>query len=72
MFKNREEAGILLAKHLHAFSKRKDVLVLGIARGGMVVAKIISDKLELPLDVVVIKKIGAPNNPELAIQMVCG
>ena len=57
----------MLAGHLHAFKKRKDVLVLGIARGGMVVARIISDKLELPLDVVVIKKIGAPNNPELAI-----
>ena len=67
MFKNREEAGKLLAEHLHAFKKRKDVLVLGIARGGIVVAKEIAKKLKLPLDVVVIKKIGAPNNPELAI-----
>lgn len=67
MFKNREEAGNLLAKHLHTFSKRKGVLVLGIARGGMVVAKKTSSLLNLLLDVIVIKKIGSPTNPELAI-----
>ncbi len=67
MFKNREEAGMLLAKSLKNYRKKENILILGIARGGVVVARAVSDKLELPLDVVVVKKIGAPNNPELAI-----
>lgn len=67
MFKNREQVGELLAKKLKTFSNKKDVLVLGVTRGGVVVAKIIADRLNLPLDIIVVKKIGYPLNPELAI-----
>lgn len=74
MFKDRRQAGKLLAKklkkfknHLPAGRQEKDVVVIGITRGGAVVAKEISSFLKLSLDIIVIKKIGAPQNPELAI-----
>ncbi len=67
MFKHRKEAGELLAQKLGSFKGKKDVIVLGIPRGGVIVAKIISEKLKIPLDIIVVKKIGAPFNPELAI-----
>jgi len=65
MFKDRKEAGQLLAKQLSEY-KGKNVLVLGIPRGGIVVAKEISSALKLPLDVIVVRKIGHPGNPEYA------
>ncbi len=67
MFEDREQAGFLLAKRLEKFSKSKNLLVLGLARGGVVVAKVIADFLEAKLDTLVVKKIGTPWNPELAI-----
>lgn len=42
-------------------------MVLGIPRGGVVTAKAVSDKLKVPLDILVTRKIGAPNQPELAL-----
>lgn len=67
MFRDRRQAGKLLAKKLKKFKNDKDVVVVGITRGGVVVAKEISDFLNSPLDIIVIKKIGAAQNPELAI-----
>lgn len=67
MFKNREEAGFRLAQKLSSFNKKDGVLVLGIPRGGVVIAKIVAEELKLPLDVLVTRKIGAPNQLELAI-----
>ena len=67
MFRNRRQAGKLLARKLKEFKRKKDVIVVGITRGGVVVAREISSFLKLPLDIIVIKKIGAPQNPELAI-----
>lgn len=67
MFENRKEAGKLLVKKLLKFKNSKDVIVLGITRGGVVVAWEISEKLNVPFEIIVIKKIGAPLNPELAI-----
>lgn len=64
---NREEAGLRLAQKLSAYIGRDDVLVLGIPRGGVVTAKAVSEKLNVPLSVLVTRKIGAPNQPELAI-----
>lgn len=66
IFKDRAQAGLLLAKKLKSF-KDKNALVLGIPRGGAVVAKAVAKSLRLPLDIIVIKKIGAPFSPELAI-----
>lgn len=65
-FENREEAGILLAEKLKEF-KNKSSLVLGIPRGGVLVAKKIADQLGLPLDIIAVKKIPSPYSSELAI-----
>lgn len=66
MFKDRIQAGQLLAKRLKHL-KGKDVVVLAIPRGGVVVGAEIAKVLGCPLDIIVTKKIGAPGNPELAI-----
>lgn len=70
MFEDRKQAGFLLAQKLEKFADKKDVLVLGLARGGVLVAKVISTFLNAPLDALVVKKIGAPRNSELAIGVV--
>lgn len=67
IFKNRQSAGKLLAKRLKEFRDKPNVLVLGIPRGGVVVASEIAKKLRLPLDIIVTRKIGAPYQPELAL-----
>lgn len=67
MFEDRQEAGELLAKKLKSFLGKENALVLAIPRGGVAVAKEVSDKLKLPLGLIVVRKIGAPFNPELAI-----
>lgn len=68
VFENRTQAGELLAKELSKLKiKRKNSIIVGIPRGGVVVAAAIAKDLSLPLDVIVIKKLGAPINPELAI-----
>lgn len=67
MMKNRQEAGKLLADELLVYAKSKDAIVLAIPRGGVVVGREIADVLDLPLSAVVVKKLAAPDNPELAI-----
>ena len=66
LFRDRVEAGKRLAKGL-SFLKGKDVVVLGIPRGGVVVANEVAKDLGFPLDVVVTKKIEAPGEPEYAL-----
>lgn len=66
LFLNREQAGSLLAQKLSSY-KGEETLVLAIPRGGVPVARVISDKLGVKLDVVITKKIGAPGQKELAI-----
>ncbi len=65
-FKDREEAGKELALALAEFRGR-DVIVLGVPRGGVVVAREVSESLGVPLDIVVTRKIGAPGEPEFAL-----
>jgi putative phosphoribosyl transferase len=65
-FKNRTEAGRMLAKQLDAY-RGKDVMVLAIPMGGVPVAYEVAKELKAPLDVIMAKKIGAPFNQELAI-----
>ncbi|MBI2845106.1 MAG: phosphoribosyltransferase [Chloroflexi bacterium] len=67
VFQDRQEAGRLLAKELTAYQNRDDVLILGIPRGGVVVAYEVAQALRAPLEVYITRKIGAPQNPELAI-----
>lgn len=66
IFENREEAGNLLSLKLRGL-KENNNLVIGITRGGVVTAKAIAQSLKLPLDIMVVKKMGALDNPELAI-----
>ncbi len=66
-FRDRREAGRLLAEKLEAWRGREGLLVLGIPRGGVVVAHEIATSLQAPLDLYITRKIGAPHNPELAI-----
>ncbi|MEM2094412.1 MAG: phosphoribosyltransferase family protein [Candidatus Bathyarchaeia archaeon] len=65
-YRNRIEAGQRLAQDLLEY-RGKDVVVLAIPRGGVVLGYEVAKVLEAPLDVVVPRKIGAPGNPELAI-----
>lgn len=67
MFEDREDAGRKLCPKLKKFLNKKDCLIVGLTRGGVVTAKEISSTLNLPLKIMVIKKIGAPQNPEFAI-----
>lgn len=64
IFKDRIVAGQLLAKRLKNIPAD---LVLGIPRGGVVVASEIAKSLKLPLDIIITRKIGAPNQEELAL-----
>lgn len=65
-FADRIEAGDLLAEALVDYAGPKTV-VLGIPRGGLVVAREVALRLKAPLDIVLSRKMGAPENPELAI-----
>lgn len=68
MFRDRAEAGRLLAEELSSgFAGASDVVVLGIPRGGVIVAAEVARRLGLPLDVVIACKIGAPGSPEYAV-----
>ena len=67
MFEDREEAAIRLSQKLKKIIKNRDAVVVALVRGGVVLGKIISDYFSLPLDIIVVKKIGAPGNNELAI-----
>jgi putative phosphoribosyl transferase len=66
-FFNRREAGIELAEKLGQYSGRRDVVVLGLARGGVPVAFEVARALRAPLDVFVVRKLGAPGHEELAM-----
>lgn len=66
-FVDRLDAGRALASKLKAYSNRDDVVVLGLARGGVVVASAIASALRVPLDVFIASKIGTPWNEELAM-----
>lgn len=67
IFEDRHEAGRLLAERLRFLKGKKDLIVLAIPRGGVVVGSEIARSLDVPLDVYITRKIGAPYNPELAI-----
>lgn len=67
MFENRKEAGQQLAQELSEYAGRDDVVVLGLPRGGVPVAFEVAKALKAPLDVFVVRKLGLPRNPELAM-----
>jgi putative phosphoribosyl transferase len=66
IFADRTDAGRRLAKQLRAYQDRKDVIVLGVPRGGVVVAFEVARALHVPLDIFVSRKLGVPGREELA------
>jgi predicted phosphoribosyltransferase len=66
-FADRAEAGRILAAKLAAYADRGDVIVLGLPRGGVSVASAVAGVLHLPLDVLVVSKLGSPWSSELAM-----
>lgn len=69
LFSDRSEAGRMLAKRLVALGL-KDVVVYALPRGGVPVALEIARALDAPLDLALVRKVGAPGNPELALAAV--
>lgn len=66
MFRDRQEAGERLGRELVDANVAKPV-VLALPRGGIPVAAAIARALDAPLDVLIVRKVGAPGNPELAV-----
>jgi putative phosphoribosyl transferase len=66
-FRNRTEAGRLLAARLEDYSNRPEALVLALPRGGVPVGYEIAQALHLPLDICLVRKLGTPRQPELAM-----
>lgn len=67
IFRDRSEAGRALAASLTQYAGRDDALVLALPRGGVPVGYEIAQALRLPLDVFVVRKLGTPGQPELAM-----
>jgi putative phosphoribosyl transferase len=67
LFADRFDAGKQLAQALAEYADRKNVVILGIPRGGVEIGYIVAKELKAALDIVVTKKIGFPGNPEAAI-----
>jgi putative phosphoribosyl transferase len=66
-FRDRVQAGRVLASVLRGFTGRRDVIVLGLPRGGVIVAAEVAQTLGLPLDVFIVRKLGVPGHEELAM-----
>ncbi len=66
-FRDRVEAGQRLAALLHEATIKPDTVVVGMPRGGVPVAAELATALNLPLDVVLVRKLGVPSHPELAM-----
>ncbi len=66
-FFDRTEAGQFLAENVSSYANRDDVLVLALPRGGVPVAAEVAKRLNAPLDVFVVRKLGLPDHPELAM-----
>jgi putative phosphoribosyl transferase len=71
-YEDRDDAGRALAELLSERVEPGDVLVLGLARGGVPVAAPIADALDATLDVLVVRKLGLPDQPELAMGAIAG
>lgn len=67
IFRDRSEAGRVLAGLLDTYRGREDVIVLGLARGGIPVAWEVAAALEAPLDAFIVRKLGAPGHEEFAV-----
>lgn len=71
IFRDRRDAGRLLAKKLRKYANAPDVVVLALPRGGVPVAYEVALDLNLPLDVFTVRKLGLPGHEELAMGAIC-
>lgn len=71
-YRDRADAGAALAQLLTAYRDRDDVLVLGLPRGGVPVAAVVAEALHAPLDILAVRKIGVPGQPEVAMGAIAG
>ena len=67
VFQDRREAGRELAKRLEKFRDGGDLVVLALPRGGVPVAFEVARALDAPLDIFLVRKLGLPGHPELAM-----
>jgi putative phosphoribosyl transferase len=67
LFQNRSQAGHRLGEQLNQYAGRNDVIVLALPRGGVPVGFEIAQRLNAPLDVFVVRELGLPGHPELAM-----
>jgi predicted phosphoribosyltransferase len=65
-FRDRDAAGEMLAGALRRYAGARDVVVLGLVRGGVPIAAVVAARLGVPLDVLVVRKLGVPWAPEVA------
>lgn len=72
VFADRRQAGRDLARALHAYADRPDVLVLALPRGGVPVAYEVARALHVPFDVFLVRKLGLPGQEELAMGAIAG
>ena len=66
-FRDRRDAGRILAQKLLAYANRSDLIVLALPRGGVPVAYEVAGELNAPLDIFIVRKLGLPGHEELAI-----
>src|SRR4051812_48091146 len=66
VFRDRRDAGAVLAGLLDGYAGRDDVVVLALPRGGVPVGYEVANALQVPLDVLIVRKLGVPAHPELA------
>lgn len=66
-YRDRQEAGVILAKHLKDYANLPNVLILALPRGGVPVASAVAKVLQLPFDIFIVRKLGVPQHEELAM-----
>ena len=71
-FADRRQAGAVLAEHLDLYAGRTDLVVLALPRGGVPIGYEVARHLHAPLDVLVVRKLGAPGHPEFAMGAIAG
>lgn len=71
-YRDRSEAGTILARQLSSYAGRTDVVVLALPRGGVPVAYEVARSLDAPLDVFLVRKLGVPGQEEFAMGAIAG
>ncbi len=66
-FIDRRDAGQQLAKHLKSYTRNQDAIILALPRGGVPVAYEVAKALSIPMDIYIVRKLGAPGQEELAM-----